>query len=373
MAFGFYRTLTIDHTKCGSSSSSSFPVLVKITGATSVKTVGNSGRINNTGTQTGGVGGTIPYDLVFSSDSAGSSKYPWEVEFYDGTAGTLVAWVQVPTVSNVSDIVFYMAYGDAAVNAQQNTSSFSPANVWDTNYKGVWHLTNGSSLASPTLDSTSNVNSGTLSATPPTATTGQIDGGAAFVAASSMDIRPGAVILDSDAFTYSAWIKTPASNTGPDFGRGLTNWNVAIIPNAGSTVLFAVVLSSGGAAQFNCNGTTTLAQSTWYYIAGVLTVGADIRVYVNGIRETTTTATKTGLRASPEGLLFGNSTSGFGTGTLDEVRISKSIRGPDWILTEYNDQNTPGNIGTPGFITFGAEVSTGGALAPQRTLVGVGL
>jgi hypothetical protein len=140
---------------------------VSISGATSVKTVANGGPINNTGTQSGGAAITMPFDLVFSSDIAGASKYAWEIESYNGTTGTLLAWVNVPTVSHTADTVFYMVYGDAAVVTQQNTSSFAPSAVWDSSYKGVWHMSDTNFV-----DSTSNAHS--LSSNSGTAATGQV-------------------------------------------------------------------------------------------------------------------------------------------------------------------------------------------------------
>jgi exo-beta-1,3-glucanase (GH17 family) len=42
-------------------------------------------------------------------------------------------------------------------------------------------------------------------------------------------------------------------------------------------------------------------------------------------------------------------------GIMDEVRVSSVARSADWIKTEYNNMFDPGDIGTPGFYTVGAE------------------
>jgi hypothetical protein len=72
MSFLYKRSLTIDHTKCGSANSSGFPVLVSINHST-LKDLAHGGHVfyNTTG-----------YDIIFTSDSAGTTKIPWEVEFY---------------------------------------------------------------------------------------------------------------------------------------------------------------------------------------------------------------------------------------------------------------------------------------------------
>ena len=73
--------------------------------------------------------GTAPCDLDF------------EIETYDGSTGKLVAWVRVPQVyagdnDPDNDSVIYMYYGSSCVaDDPQNATG-----VWDSNYKGVWHL-----------------------------------------------------------------------------------------------------------------------------------------------------------------------------------------------------------------------------------------
>src|ERR1017187_4552364 len=77
-AYSFYRSITVDYTKTGSSDLSNFPVLVSISHAT-LKTVANGGHVQNTTTQSS-PGVTMPADLIFATTSAGSTKLPWEVE-----------------------------------------------------------------------------------------------------------------------------------------------------------------------------------------------------------------------------------------------------------------------------------------------------
>jgi hypothetical protein len=43
--------------------------------------------------------------------------------------------------------------------------------------------------------------------------------------------------------------------------------------------------------------------------------------------------------------------------TLDEVRVSNTVRSAGWILTEYRNQSNPGNLGVPGFYAVGAELN----------------
>ena len=106
-AFSYSRSLTIDHTKCATSDSYNFPVLVALSDVT-LRTAANGGHIHNTVTQSGGSAVTGPADITFTSDPAGTAQLPWEVESYDALNGALVAWLQVPHLSHTTDTVVYV-------------------------------------------------------------------------------------------------------------------------------------------------------------------------------------------------------------------------------------------------------------------------
>jgi hypothetical protein len=99
------------------------------------------------------------------------------------------------------------AYGNSSASDQENKTS-----VWDTNYTGVWHLPNGTTLSAN--DSTTNANTGTLNNSP-TATTGEIGGAASFASASSQYIStPSQSSLKAaTTFTVSAWMKRSSTGT----------------------------------------------------------------------------------------------------------------------------------------------------------------
>jgi len=370
MAYGYYRSLTIDHTKCGASApGATFPVLVKITGATSVKTVANGGNVQNTGTQTGGVGGTIPYDLVFSSDSAGNTLYAWEVEFYDGTAGDLWAWVTGPVVpaSGGSDFVFYMAYGDSGVSTQQNTGASAPSAVWDSNYKGVWHLTNGTTL---NLIESTGVNNGTNHSA--TAATGKVQGGVSFVAASSQyfDVGSDASLNITGDITVEFWVNPTTTATQLLFTRlvsGPGNGYTAFVNVGGASAHFAFYfdVQNAGVEKFALPS-STLATGSWTHVVGILS-GTTVSLRINGAEpayDSGSARTGASIGSTSVTATVGRDSraaSYYGNGLMDEIRVSNVARSTAWILTEYNNQNLPGNIGTAGFLTFGAETANSGS------------
>ena len=131
----------------------------------------------------------------------------YEVEQYDGATGTLVAWVRLPVLEFDVDTVFYLAYGNSGISSPQADAP----DVWDSNYKGVWHLDeeqSGTGTNDLYTDSTANSNHGDdqVSAT---GQEGQIAAGQQFDG--SNDYVDMGNVLDygkNDPMTYSAWIKT---------------------------------------------------------------------------------------------------------------------------------------------------------------------
>jgi hypothetical protein len=359
-SFTYRRKLTINHTQCGSSNSSNFPVLVSLTDAT-LKTTGNGGHVTN----------SSGYDIVFYSDTGLSVKLDHEIETYTASTGAIVMWVRIPTVSSSVDTVFYMGYGDPSITtSQQNITG-----TWNSAYKGVWHLPNGTTLTS--LDSTSSAFNGTNSATPPTAGTGQIDGAGVFASASTEYITMGNV-LDTDgtaAFSLGIWIKQADTGTQKVMmakilgtGNG-TGW--VLRHETDNTIVFAMVDGAGTGILKKITTATFSSTSVWTHVAitydGSKTA-AGLLIYTNGAAAGTTNPNNnfsTSL-SNTASFLVGARNAGTSTynGSLDEARYSNAVRSADWITTEYNNHNSPST-----FLTLGAEER---GSANGLTIMGVG-
>jgi hypothetical protein len=90
-------------------------------------------------------------------------------------------------------------------------------------------------------------------------------------------------------------------------------------------------------------------------------------VYVDGSLQTLTTGTRTasGLGNFSNSSLYFMSRAASAlnaAGTLDEVRLSTIERTPNWVATEYNNQNSPGT-----FITIGSESCSTATPTPTPT------
>ena len=65
-----------------------------------------------------------------------------EIERYGSATGALVAWVKVPSLPSATDTVLFMYYSNGSATSQQDAT-----NVWDSNYKAVWHLKENAAAA----------------------------------------------------------------------------------------------------------------------------------------------------------------------------------------------------------------------------------
>ena len=179
--YEYRKKLTIQYTEVGDSCSSNlsnFPVLVKLSGDW-LKTKTNdptNGRIYNSN----------GYDICFRGADP-ETILNYEIEKYDGSAGTLLAWVKIPTVSYSQNTDFYIYYGNPAVTSAPEASVAQ--GVWSNGYARVFHL-NGNAN-----DSTGTQN------------------GNVFGATSTADGK----IAGAYSFDGNDWIDT---NFGPNYGTG---------------------------------------------------------------------------------------------------------------------------------------------------------
>jgi hypothetical protein len=350
----YSQSLTITHAQCGSSDSSNFPVLVKLSG-NNYKTRANGGLVEN----------SSGYDILFWSDSGLTSALTWEMDLYDGTNGVVWAWVK-ETCNHTTDQVFYVSFGDTTITTFQSTAS----SVWSNGYDYVWHGGDGTTLG--LTDSTTNANSATNSATPVTATTGQIAGGGAFVAASTefllVDTDPAA--LQPTTITISMWVNF-TSTTGTRYViRKLGNGYRLFGVNSGTGLSWGV-FDSGG-AEATTTTPSSINDGTWRYLVatfnGTSSCTAALKLYSNGVAGNTANCTSTGNIKYTAGSVDVGANGGASSwqGSIDEVHVATGVRSADWITAEYNNQSNPGS-----FITVGA-LNTANPAPGTRGLLGVG-
>jgi uncharacterized protein (TIGR03437 family) len=288
------------------------------------------------------------YDICFA-DAANTAKLKWEMESYNGGTGAIVAHVLAGAISSTADTTFSIYYGNASISGFQGGVVGS---AWDSTtypYQAVWHLGNGTTLNG----NDSSLNGNNLTNHGAAATSGEIDGAAAFSSA-YMTAIPSKSLDFSGTASFSFW-ENPASLGNPV----LTSRTAC---NAGNWQIYDGV-RSGLYFNFWTGNTavpayTNIQLSTGVWSHVVVTYdGSAARFYING--SLTNTVSISGTRNSNSNTfnVGTDSCSGYLHGSLDEVRIAQGAWPPTLIKTMYNNQSAPGTFVTVSQMTPVASLS----------------
>ncbi|MCX6722352.1 MAG: DUF2341 domain-containing protein, partial [Candidatus Staskawiczbacteria bacterium] len=320
----YRKQITIDHTKVGNGTENeaNFPVLISLTGLTNV---------NANGT-----------DIRFTQ-SNGTTQLAREVESY--SAGTLTAWVKIPTLSHTADTVIYMYYGNSSATEPVASSTYGSQNVWDANYKGVWHLKEATGVDN--ADSTSNGNTGTP-INGPIQTAGQVDGSLSFDGNNDYVNVPISSTF-TNSLTASAWVYLDTTSANYDLIVGKTDfssiapWEFRFLGASNRLSLGANIGDSWG-EKCTIDSGDALSNNQWYRVV-VTYDGSYIIFYKNGVAVKQCSQTGN-FYSSPVSIKIGGYTSQNLSGSLDEVQVSDTAHTAGWIKTEYNNQNAPATFAT---------------------------
>ena len=348
-AYSYYRPITVSaNTDIASSTQTDFPMLVNISSSSYLKATSSAGSVQN----------SSGYDIILSSTNACASTMSFEREKYDSATGEFIAWVKVPTMQASAEI--YLCYGDSSVSSDQAT----PTAVWDSYYKGVWHLNETSGQHQ---DSTSNNNDSTVvSATTQGSATGKIAGADLNTTSGNTTFIPSSASLlpstGGNTITTSAWIKLSAYNAGfhSIIRQSLSNSDDGMLIDTSHKV------AGRYAGTTRATSVTALSTGQWYYVSYTEKQNTTSPLYVNGVADWTgTTPVNQSLGTLNNTSICGESNAYVAStyllnGICDEVRISIGIqRSASWILTEYNNQNDPST-----FYTIGSEAAPVITLSP---------
>jgi hypothetical protein len=276
-------------------------------------------------------------DLAFTAVD-GTTLLDFEIEYFNGSTGELIAWVRVPLLSSAVDTTLYLYYGFPGSPDRQDISG-----VWGAGYTGVWHMDEtGTTLH----DSAQGVLNGAVQGTVNQNVTGRVDGGDEFNGPAESWIQTtNAVALGANQpFSAEAWL----------YANSMQGWYVGLVqkgrdpsgpPDAdwvglwfddNDRITFGWDWQSGKGG--NLSG-SVISAGQWYHAVAVYD-GANRRLYLNGA-----------LDAGPSAGHYdgNNETWNMATdrngwyldGLLDEVRVSSVARSAAWVATEYNNQASP--------------------------------
>ena len=356
-AWGYRRTVTIDHTQVPNSDQANFPVLVSGT-YSYLATVANGGKV------TSGSG----YDIIFTSDSACAVKLDHEIESYAPTTGAVNLWFRVASLSYTADTVVYLCYGDAAVTTSQENKT----GVWNANFVGVWHLREDPSGSAPQmLDSTSLVHHGTSGGGMLTGdqVAGRVDGSLDFDGSDDGIYVPSFTQLNGTNLSISAWINPTNFTSGGGvpriIDRSYNGQFVLYFQNSGELSLAVGTTGTSLPYPTHMCDAGAVVTGQWQLVAATYD-GETAVVYVNGVACGTSTTPSGPLATSTSQITIGTRPDASGrwfTGGIDEVRLLSAGLSGDWIVAEYNNQKASST-----FWAIGNEVALGGAVSRRRVI-----
>jgi len=302
-------------------------------------------------------------DILFMDGPGFASRLYHEIEFFDGSSGELVVWVNVSGLSSSSDTLLYMYYGNSSSINQEY-----PELVWDSNYMMVQHFDEVSGVLE---DSTFNGNDGIPNGEITQDAVGKIDGAYGFDGINDyIDLGNKASLNPQNEITVAAWYKTisfKGSGNNPIIDKGYYShtypyyqYHLGVTgdlyepPSKYAHFFWGVATGGEQYGIVTVNGFWT--PGNWYYIVGTYD-GSMSRLYVNignvmnliGAVPASGTMQNYGKNVY---IAKNSNWDSFTPGTIDEIRISNIARTQEWISTEFNNQNDPLD-----FLSFGPEES----------------
>ena len=321
-----------------------FPVLVNIS-SNDFKDTANGGPIATDGTG------------ISFWNQGNTTRYYHELEYYNGTTGHIVAWVNITDINPGINTRFYIWYGDLG-------DLSNPTAVWDDSYAGVWHMNDSYYL----WDSTGNNNHGIRKGNP-TNTTSLCGPAIAFDGTADMfniseddslnvSTNPFTVFLRFSTATYDVQNRYPFIKRRYS-GEGEIDFLFDDNGGAGIWASFRVFEAPAGVNFINCQigagGVPTFNDDYWHSMSGRVMAGGVGRFAVD---ETTIDGyTDAGL-GSPDGYPYWFSIGGsretlpdaMFIGNLDEVRFCKRALNDSYLNATHSNLNS-----SLTFLTYGSE------------------
>jgi len=332
----YRKGITIDHTKIDADLTD-FPVLISLDADTDL-----ASKAQNDGD-----------DILFAD--ASDNRLNHEIEYFDGSTGALIAWINVPSLSSSEDTTLYMYFGNSTANNQQDVEG-----TWNNNYVMVQHLEETSGTH---FDSTSLGNDGTTVVVTDQDATGKLNGADEFDGTDDYVRVPNDASLQfgEGSFTAEAWIYPHSvpdtggarviNNRGTGAGGQYTGWQFKIANAAGYWKFKDAGIDDATGNYQKYEGTTTYDYNQWYQVVMVYDTDNELRFYVNGGLDGTLAVGNYGGITNNLPTVIGASLAHQGVegtnrqffdGIIDEVRVSDSTRSAGWISTSYKNQNNPG-------------------------------
>ncbi|MBM3980618.1 MAG: DUF2341 domain-containing protein [Planctomycetes bacterium] len=262
-------------------------------------------------------------DLRFSS--AKGDPLVYQIEDWNPKAGTASVWVRVPKVTGNARQELKLHWGKPDAKSESSGKAvFNESN----GYLSVWHM--GASVTDEvgTLESK---DTGTTAVAGVVGTARHFPGQKGVFGGDKIANYP----TGADAHSTEVWFRPEKPNGnviawGNEQAQGKVVMQYRSPPHVQMDCYF-----SGG----NVSGKSTLPMGEWVHVVHTYEKGAS-RLYVNGALDGTNTTAGSPLNIrSPARLWIGGWYGNYNfVGDIDEVRVSKVVRPPEWVKLQYENQ-----------------------------------
>ena len=131
------------------------------------------------------------------------------------------------------------------------------------------------------------------------------------------------------AITLETWIKTTDTGVKGIFGK-----------QAYQLLYGAGRFRAADATDVTVTASTPVNDGNWHHLAATASASGIASIYVDGAPSGNVASGHTLLATGADPLIAGSPMKG----SLDEIRISNSVRSADWIAAGFNNQNSPGTF-----------------------------
>jgi len=250
---------------------------------------------------------------------------PHQIESWDAAGGEAAVWVRVPEIRGNDAQTLRLAWGrDDAPDASDGRAVFGA----ESGFAGVWHM--GEEPHDEVGDLPAR-DTGTTAVAGVVGMARHFPGGAGIAFGDAITALP----TGAGPHSTSVWFRAARPNTTlVGWGREEAQGKVVLQYRSPPRIRADCYFSGG-----DVSGTGRLAPGVWTHVLHTFEAG-QARVYVNGrLDGTNAQAGSTMAIKSPARMWFGGwyDTYDF-VGDLDEVRVSRVVRSPEWARLEYENQ-----------------------------------
>ena len=257
--------------------------------------------------------------------SASGEPLPHRIESWDAARGEATVWVRVPEIRGGDQQALRLFWGRAeAIDASESRAVFDA----DNGFVGVWHM--GDRVRDevgglPAEDTGTNAGEGVVGAGR------HFPGGAGIFCGDRITSLPSG---DSPHST-GLWFRTTTPNTtlvgwGNEEARGKV-----VLQYRGPPRVRADCYFSGG----DVTSAGRIVPGAWTHVVHTFEEG-EARIYLDGrLAGSSAHPGSTMAIKSPARLWFGGWYGRYDfAGDLDEIRLSRVVRSPEWVRLEYENQ-----------------------------------